>query len=36
MQATKKEIKATGAEIEENKAALTSFLAGMRVQVARA
>ena len=36
MQTTKKDIKATSAEIEDNKAALTSFLAGMRVQVARA
>ena len=36
VQTTKKEIKTTSAEIEENKAALASFLAGMRVQVARA
>ena len=34
VQTTKKEIKATSAEIEENRAALASFLACMRVQVA--
>ena len=33
MQTTKKDMKATSAEIEENRAALSSFLAGMRVQV---
>ena len=33
VQTTKKEMKATSAEIEENRAALASFLAGMRVQV---
>ena len=35
VQTTKKEMKATSAEIEENRAALASFLAGMRVQVLR-
>lgn len=35
VQTTKKEMKATSAEIEENRAALSSFLAGMRVQVGR-
>ena len=34
VQTTKREMKATSAEIEENRAALASFLAGMRVQVA--
>ena len=33
VQNTKKEMKATSAEIDENRAALASFLAGMRVQV---
>ena len=33
VQTTKREIRATSAEIEENSAKLSSFLAGMRVQV---
>jgi len=36
VQTTKKEMKATNAEIEENRAALASFLAGMRVQATEA
>jgi len=36
VQTTKKEMKATSAEIEENRAALSSFLAGMRVQATEA
>jgi len=36
VQTTKREMKATSAEIEENRAALASFLAGMRVQATEA